>query len=233
MKPSVLKHNSDQTNWFAVIVAGGSGKRFGGPKPKQFLKLNYKPVLKWSVDCFFSVPGLTTMVIVTHKDWISETSDLFSGSPFKDRIIVTPGGKQRQDSCRLGLLALNDASDAPVLIHDAARPWVTSNLVTSVLNIVRTGHCVIPIVKATDSIVSIDSGIVQSYPDRSNIGYVQTPQGFPLDLIRDLHLEVFNAGQGEFTDDGSLALSRGYPVLTVDGESSNRKITHKDDSPDI
>lgn len=222
----------DKNGWYAVIVAGGTGQRFGGSVPKQFFNLNGKPVLLWSITTFFSVSGLIKAVIVSHKDWIQQTVELVEQTDFRKSISVVQGGCRRQDSCRLGLLELPVNSHAPVLIHDAARPWVSRNLVLRILNNVRGGHCVVPTIQSTDSIVTVSDGMVLEYPDRAGIGSVQTPQGFPLDQIRDSHLRIQELTSRSFTDDGSIMLNAGYPLIAVPGDSGNRKITHPDDLPE-
>ncbi|MBN1295472.1 2-C-methyl-D-erythritol 4-phosphate cytidylyltransferase, partial [bacterium] len=104
--------------WYAVIVAGGTGSRFGGSRPKQFYLLESRPVLQWSIDAFFQCPSLTRLVVVSHPDWIEETGRIIRKQTFSDRITLVPGGSYRQDSCRNGLRSLPDEPDAPVLIHD-------------------------------------------------------------------------------------------------------------------
>lgn len=215
-------------SWYAIIVAGGTGNRFGGPIPKQFLELNGKSVLSHSITQFFQVSRLQKLVIATHPDWIEQTLKIVQTSPTAHRISVVPGGKTRQDSCFNGLKAL-PLSTSPVLIHDAARPWISVALIQRVLQNAMAGHCVIPAIAATDSIVQMSNGLVEHYPDREAIGYVQTPQGFPLDVIRSVHLQAKSEGWQQVTDDGSLAHYAGYPVLVVPGERQNIKITEKTD----
>ncbi|MCD4655503.1 2-C-methyl-D-erythritol 4-phosphate cytidylyltransferase [bacterium] len=225
-----LPHSNESARkWYAVIVAGGTGNRFGGPIPKQFLKIDDKPVLRCSVDTFFACPGLIKMVVVTHGDWIDKTQKILVSSQNKHQITIIQGGPSRQDSSRLGLCALPDDDDTPVLIHDAARPWVSKQLIQRILNVVEAGNCAIPAIKAVDSIITMNNGVVMDYPDRSSIGFVQTPQGFPLKIIRDLHLERIDQDEFSATDDGSMAMRAGFPVLVVPGEPINRKITVSQD----
>ena len=217
-----------KNGFFAVLVAGGIGKRFGHSKPKQFCLLENKPILKWSAEVFLSMTECLQLVIVSHPDWISATEDIIYSSAFSDKVLIIPGGITRQASCRNGIMAIDADDLSPVLIHDAARPWVTRRLVKTVYNAVLTGNdAVIPIDKSTDSIVICKNNVVVDYPDRTNVAHVQTPQGFRLGVIRKAHLEAMKSQTDDYVypDDGVIALKAGYPVVTVSGEPENRKVT--------
>jgi len=217
------------SRWYAVVVAGGSGRRFGGDLPKQFLPLQDKPVLLWSIDTFFACRGLQQLVVAAHSDWLTRTREILSTSPHKNKITVVEGGPTRQISCYHALKTLPGDDKNPVLIHDAARPWITQQLIQRVLAAVQSGNCVIPAIEAVDSIVTMKNGVVIDYPDRSSIGYVQTPQGFPLDVIQSLHQEYFVNNKTSAADDGSIAMKAGFPVIIVPGDPGNKKITVSQD----
>ena len=214
----------------AVIVAGGTGNRFGSEKPKQFINLNNKPILKWSIDAFAAFDSLSALVIVSHPDWIDLTHSIAKQSPIYHKIIVVPGGEYRQDSCRIGLDALMGPDHIPVLIHDAARPWVSHNLITTILKTLAGGcNAVIPTINATDSLIIHHNNIVIDYPDRKTIAHVQTPQGFILSAIKDAHHAALQRGIHTFTDDGIVAMEAGYTVAVIPGEPDNKKITRTED----
>jgi len=220
-----MEKHRDKQKWYAVIVAGGSGKRFGGPQPKQFLEIKNTPVLLWSVEMFFSCPGLEELIISTHPDWMTRTREILKATKYINRITVVEGGPTRQVSCHHALRVLPEDEETPVLIHDAARPWVSQEIIQRVLSAVQVGNCVIPAIEAVDSIVAMNNGVVMDYPDRSNIGYVQTPQGFPLGIIQRLHRDHFDENKVSATDDGSMVMKAGYPVIIVPGDPGNKKIT--------
>ncbi|MGB3976683.1 MAG: 2-C-methyl-D-erythritol 4-phosphate cytidylyltransferase [bacterium] len=214
----------------AVIVAGGTGNRFGSEKPKQFINLNNKPILKWSIDAFAAFDSLNTLVIVSHPDWIDLTHSIAKLTPIFHKIKIVPGGEYRQDSCRMGLDALEGPDQIPVLIHDAARPWVSHNLITTILKTLAGGcTAVIPTIACTDSLIIHHNNIVIDYPDRKTIAHVQTPQGFILSAIRDAHHAALHRGIHTYTDDGVVAMEAGYTVAVIPGEPDNKKITRTED----
>lgn len=216
----------NRNSFCSVIVAGGSGSRFGGDLPKQFSMLDGRPVLRWSVDAFARCPELTDMVIVSHPDWMDETARTVESSPAFPRIRIVPGGTYRQDSCRIGLQALECDAGRPVLIHDAARPWVSERLIRLVLSALQAGcAAVIPVLPVRDSLVVIRNNLAIDYADRSTLGHVQTPQGFVLETILAEHNRMFSENSRNFTDDASIMLAAGYPVSIVPGDPQNRKIT--------
>lgn len=218
-----------RTRWYAVIVAGGTGSRFQGTEPKQFAAINGKPVLEWSIRTFFQCEHLQLLVVVSHRDWLSRTREVATATGYLDRMRIVAGGPRRQDSCRQGLAALPDDPRAPVLIHDAARPFASAELVRRVRNAVLQCDSVIPVVPVVDSIVQIDNGLAMAYPSREMLGRVQTPQGFRMEIIRTAHNQVGTSEGNGATDDGSLVLRAGYTVKIIEGETGNRKITVRED----
>lgn len=218
--------SANRNSFCCVIVAGGSGSRFGGALPKQFAVLKGRPVLRWSVDAFAGCPELTELVIVSHPDWMDETARTVESSPAFPRIRIVPGGTYRQDSCRIGLQALQCDAGQPVLIHDAARPWVSEKLIRLVLSALQAGcAAVIPVLPVRDSLVIIRNNLAIDYADRSTLGHVQTPQGFILETIRAEHNRMGSENSRNYTDDASIMLAAGYPVSIVPGDPQNSKIT--------
>jgi 2-C-methyl-D-erythritol 4-phosphate cytidylyltransferase len=138
-----------------------------------------------------------------------------------------PGGATRQQSVSSGLGAVPDGT-THVLIHDAARPCVSEALCERVIDALMVSSAVIPVVPATDTLVQVRDSRVQLMVDRTAIAGVQTPQGFRLDLIVEAHRAAKARGL-ESSDDGSLVLALGEPVVTVAGERSNLKVTYKED----
>jgi 2-C-methyl-D-erythritol 4-phosphate cytidylyltransferase len=227
-KSNVSENN--RNGFFAVVVAGGTGKRFGADKPKQFCMLKHKPLLAWSTDVFLSLTECLRLVVVTHPDWIHDAEKIIGASSSSKNALIVPGGASRQDSSRQGLLSLDSHSQTPVLIHDAARPGVTPMLIRTVHHAVASGcDAVIPVVNSCDSLVVRHNNIVIDYPDRSTIAHVQTPQGFRLDVIKKAHMEAFYSGRHDYPDDGIVAQKAGYSVVTVPGDPQNRKVTVRGD----
>jgi 2-C-methyl-D-erythritol 4-phosphate cytidylyltransferase/2-C-methyl-D-erythritol 2,4-cyclodiphosphate synthase len=143
---------------------------------------------------------------------------------------VTAGGATRQESVFNGLSALSISErHSPLIIHDAARPFVTPALINRVLDALADGHpAVIPGIPVTDTIKIITDGQIVSTPDRNALIAVQTPQGFDGDLLAQAHARARAQG-AQATDDAALMEHLGYPALVVEGEAQNRKITTPED----
>lgn len=208
----------------ALIVAAGNGKRFGaGNVPKQYAPLLGKPVLRWSLDTFLRHPAITDIAVVIHPDH----------QPFLDaattgmNIHVLHGGVTRQQSVRLGLEALAQMDKKPdfVLIHDAARPCLSSDMISVICDALKSGAtAVMPALPVTDTVRRLENDNFKT-EDRSGLFTIQTPQAFTFDMIRDLH----NKMQGnEQTDDIALVEKSGGKINIVTGDSKNIKITYPD-----
>jgi len=211
----------------AVIVAGGTGSRIGG-LPKQFREIGGRPMLAWSCQRFTAHPAIDDVVVVVPAEiaarppaWLLRTD-----------VRLTAGGATRRASVRAGLVALTDA--AVVLIHDAARPFVSAELVGRLARAAVHGP-VIPVLRLPDTIKRMPSAEaggsidrIEATLDRDRLRAAQTPQAFPGELIRRLH-EAAAAEGIEPTDDADLCERAGVEVRTVSGERSAFKITHPDD----
>ncbi len=196
---------------WTVIVAGGSGLRFGSRK--QFADLAGRSVLQRSVDAAASVSE--GVVIVVPEDTVSDIEVTARAD-----VRVVAGGQTRAESVRCGIAAV-PADAAVLLVHDAARPLATPELFARVVAAVRNGsNAVIPAVAVADTIRHVDGGVV----DRSRLLAVQTPQGFDATTLRSAH-----ASAGEATDDATLVEASGHLVETIDGEAENRKLTEPTD----
>lgn len=209
--------NADSTADFVdftwtIIVAGGSGLRFGGRK--QFADLAGRSVLQRSVDAAATVSG--GLVIVVPKDTV-DTTTVDGG---RAAVVVVAGGSSRAESVRAGLAAVGDDARI-VLVHDAARPLATPALFRSVVTSVADGaKAVVPAISVSDTIRKRDGGVL----DRSQLLAVQTPQGFDVATLREAH-----AQKGEATDDATLVEALGHEVEVVAGEASNNKVTEPTD----
>jgi 2-C-methyl-D-erythritol 4-phosphate cytidylyltransferase/2-C-methyl-D-erythritol 2,4-cyclodiphosphate synthase len=199
----------------ALIVAAGSGERFGGRVPKQYLPLMGKPVLGWSVEAFQNHPLISDVRVVIHPDHGDYFKNVSQG--------ITPviGGSDRQTSVRKGLEALRATKPDFVLIHDAARPLVSDDLITSLCNAAIESGAAIPGIPVTDTVKR--DGKTES---RENLYTVQTPQAFRFDLIDRLHQKYQNKS---FTDDAAFCETDGHPVTVISGQRDNIKITHPED----
>ncbi|WP_419845366.1 2-C-methyl-D-erythritol 4-phosphate cytidylyltransferase [Candidatus Poriferisocius sp.] len=195
---------------WTVIVAAGSGSRFGGAK--QYLELAGSRVVDRSVAVAAQVSD-GVVVVVPASDVAAESERLTASA-------VVAGGPSRAASVRNGLAAVpHDV--AIVCVHDAARPLAGTEVYQRVIDEVRSGAAgAVPVVPVTDTIRSVDGGAV----DRSTLQAVQTPQAFEAELLRMAHADA-----AEATDDASLVEAAGYSVVAVEGHPRNIKITHPDD----
>ncbi len=192
---------------WGVVVAGGTGARFG--RPKQLETLGDRRVLDHSVDALR--PSCSGIIVVGSDLGTAETLGVAA---------VVAGGSSRSASVRRGLAAL-PASATHVLIHDAARPLVPSDVVARVVSALDAGAAaVVPVVPVTDTLRSLDGGTV----DRDQLVAVQTPQGFERTTLATAHADGADA-----TDDAAVIERSGVPVVHVEGSPRNLKITFPDD----
>lgn len=207
---------------WCVVVAAGSGSRFGAPK--QFEELDGRRVVDWSVDA--ALAATDGVVLVVPPARVDEEADLAHG------VAVCAGGETRSASVRAGLAAVPAAAQV-ILVHDAARPLAPPSLFQRVIGAVRTrADGVIPAVPVTDTIKELAGdpvGGLLGAPvgrtlDRSRLFAVQTPQGFAAAALRAAH-----EGEPEATDDAALIEAAGGKTVFVPGEVTNLKITHPHD----
>jgi len=206
-----------------IIVAGGSGERFG--LKKQFVILGSIPVIRRAADCFDNHPLVKAIIVVVPAEDISRTEEIMKG--VKSRLIVTAGGKTRRDSVWNGLQVL--PSKDPVLIHDGVRPFVSESLIERVLQGLERADACIPGIAETDTIKEIEGDFVRKTLPRQKVYRIQTPQAFGFDCIMNAHSATANSESGNITDDSLLVEHAGGKVRLVKGDPYNIKITLKED----
>jgi 2-C-methyl-D-erythritol 4-phosphate cytidylyltransferase len=192
---------------WTIVVAAGSGTRFGGAK--QFAELGERRVIDWACDPAGEVSDGVVLVVPSQN---------VGGN-------TVAGGTTRAESVRRGLAAVPPDA-AIVVVHDAARPFAGLDLFAAVIAAVRAGaDGAIPAIAVADTIKEVDAdGVVVATPDRARLVAVQTPQAFRADVLRRAH-----AGGAEGTDDAALVEAVGGRVVTVPGDPANRKITEAAD----
>jgi 2-C-methyl-D-erythritol 4-phosphate cytidylyltransferase/2-C-methyl-D-erythritol 2,4-cyclodiphosphate synthase len=211
----------------AVIVAAGRGTRTGMAYPKQYRTLNGAPILRDSVRAFAAHPEVDLVQPVIHADDAARFKAATDGLN-----LATPvsGGVTRQGSVRAGLEALEARAPAIVLVHDAARPFVSDALVSRAIAAAQTHGAAIPALPVTDTVKLVDAqGIVTATLDRAHLRTVQTPQAFAFPALLDAHRRAAAAGREDFSDDAALAEWAGLKVSVFDGEKGNVKMTTADD----
>ncbi|MFW8601729.1 2-C-methyl-D-erythritol 4-phosphate cytidylyltransferase [Desulfobacterota bacterium M19] len=211
----------------AIILASGNGSRFG--RPKQFALLGGLPVLIRTLQPFQQNKLITSIIIVTRKTDCRQVEELTVRHHMDKVIMVVPGGDSRQESSRLGVDSCPTNSDF-VLIHDGARPLVSTALLQRLITALLTCPAVNTVIDTADTIIELDAGnFIKSIPERSRLRRCQTPQGFDYQLIKEAHEHAIRQGLRGITDDCGLVLAMGGKVFTVAGEESNIKITYEQD----
>ncbi len=216
----------------AIILAAGQGKRMNMSTQKQFLELQGKPVLYYSLKCMEEAERVSDVILVTSEEMISfcqeNIVELYGFQKVK-RIIA--GGKERYDSVYAGLCACDPRTEY-VLIHDAARPFVTEEIVNRGLDCAYEKDACVAGVPSKDTVKLSDAdGMVKETPNRENVWVVQTPQTFRYKLIRQAHEKIRERGtMSGVTDDAMvLEMTAAGRVALVMGSYRNIKITTPED----
>ena len=208
----------------ALIVAAGRGHRAGGAIPKQYVQVSEESILRRTVKCFCSSKLVDLVQVVIHPEDKPLYDESVAGL---DVLEPCHGGASRQESVRLGLEALGPCQPDIVLVHDAARPFVSDALIDRVITALGDGPAVIPGVPVTDTIKQLgDDDVIAATIDRATLRRAQTPQAFQFRALLDAHQDA--AGQ-TLTDDAAVAAAAGIPVRMVEGDEKNIKVTTPED----
>ena len=212
----------------ALVVAGGRGTRMGGGIPKQFLRLGKLPLLVHALLVFQRSRRISQIVLVVPKGFGGRAEALVVKHRLGKVVRVVMGGKERQDSVLLGLRAVRPDTDV-VLIHDAARPGVTRNLVEGpIRRLLRKKEGVLVAIPVADTLKRVEKGMVIATLDRSVLRRAQTPQVFPYPGI----LQAYERAEREgfrATDDAAIYQWAGGRVSIFPGEETNLKVTTRQD----
>jgi 2-C-methyl-D-erythritol 4-phosphate cytidylyltransferase len=205
----------------AVIPAAGSASRLG-TADKTLLPLDGSPVLEWVLRALIDSRVLAEVVIATSGRNHEQVLDLVARIRSPIKISTVPGGESRQESVHAGVLSLSPGCQL-ILIHDAARPVVSQDLIARAVQAAGQYGAVIPAIPTTDTIKRVKNGQVQETLDRSTLVSVQTPQVFRRDWLLDAYQRRDDAIPA--TDESSILEQAGYPVHVIEGEPENIKIT--------
>jgi ribitol-5-phosphate 2-dehydrogenase (NADP+) / D-ribitol-5-phosphate cytidylyltransferase len=215
---------------YAVILSGGIGSRINAKIPKQFLKLAGKTILEHSFDAFSGNKNINKIVIVSAPNYLTQTKELIKN----DKLLnVIQGGKARANSVYNALQFLNNldlTNNDNILIHDAARPLVSQNIINNCINNLQTCKAVNVCVPSTNTLIEVNKGFVKTILDRSKIMQVQTPQGFNFKTLFNAYSKA-SAGEdiSHFSDDCSLFLKYepNHKINIIKGEERNIKVTYQ------
>ncbi len=204
----------------AIIVAGGSGTRFGAELPKQFLELGGKPILMRTISAFGG--GFSDVIVTLPEGQMALWQELCERYGFAVPHRVVAGGETRWHSVKNALDSIGDISDVDIIaVHDGVRPLVTAEVIGRTVDAARRDGAAIPVVMLNDSVRQVEKGASHAL-DRSTLRAVQTPQVFDARVLMAAYGQPF---ESTFTDDASVVERAGHSVTLVEGDPQNLKIT--------
>jgi 2-C-methyl-D-erythritol 4-phosphate cytidylyltransferase len=205
---------------YAIIVAGGNGTRANTPVPKQFMKLDGKPVIMHAITKFAESGLNIEIIVVLNKDLIPQWQELCKEHNFNTEVRIIEGGENRFESVKHGLTLVGE--DGIVAIHDAARPLVSSKTIVTGFKAAEMYGNAVPAIPLTDSIRQIDSSKSIAV-DRTRYCIIQTPQCFQIGILK----KAYSIAEYKihFTDDASVVEGSGEKIHLIDGNPDNIKIT--------
>ena len=221
----------------AILLAGGSGQRFGADRPKQFVRIGERTVLEHSLAAFEQSPHIDAILIVSHPQHLDEVRELLPSSQHPKLLAVVAGGAERQDSTLNALRALTQITDSPleqirILIHDAVRPAVSQSIIERVCTALHTHQAANLVVPVTDTLLEVnDNGTTAAMPSRARFRRVQTPQGFHAATLQHAYDVALTDPNFQATDDCGVVF-RYLPeveIALVEGEQRNIKLTYPED----
>jgi 2-C-methyl-D-erythritol 4-phosphate cytidylyltransferase / 2-C-methyl-D-erythritol 2,4-cyclodiphosphate synthase len=211
----------------AIVVAAGRGLRAGAGGPKQYRSIGGKSVIFRAMEAFCTHHGVSAVQPVLHPDDFKMFNDAVSGLAYRPPV---HGGATRQASVLAGLEALAPQKPDIVLIHDAARPFVSKALISRAIEAASRTGAAIPAIAVADTIKLVDAaGHIEATPERARLRIAQTPQSFRYDAILEAHRRAARESRQDFTDDAALAEWVGLTVATFEGDVANMKLTTPED----
>ena len=223
----------------AIILAGGTGSRMGADKPKQFIEVDGRSVIERCIDAFEAAPGIDEIAVVMHPQWTALMQNVAEHNQWKKLKKILEGGSERYMSSLNAIAAYIDyPDDTNLLLHDAARPWVSQEVIARTVQALTHHEAVAVGIPSTDTVWEVRqdfdkqlSKFIVRIPERSTMWRAQTPQAFRLPIIRDAYQHALQDPQFHATDDCGVVRNYlpGTKIIIVPGEEQNRKITFKED----
>ena len=213
----------------AIIPAGGAGRRMAAGQAKQYIRLRGRPILAHTLQAFEDSRLIDEIILVVPETDVPRVRrNIVDAFDFKKVTAVIPGGRERQDSVRNGLGSVGDDCRV-VVVHDGVRPFPSFGLIRRVVEEARRGRAAVAGVLASDTVKRADpGGIVLETLDRQELWLIQTPQAFPVAMLKEAYRRACDENYYG-TDDASLVERAGYPVVIIPGDSRNIKITTRED----
>ncbi len=238
--PSVWCKTTDvMTTNIAIILAGGTGSRMGTDMPKQFLPLKGKSVIEHTIQAFDNAPAIHEIAVVVHPEWEAHMQHIAEQNRWGKLTHILQGGSERYLSSLNAIAAYLDYDeDTNLILHDAARPWVSQDIIQRVTDALQQHPAVGVAIPSTDTVWEVRqdfspnlSTFIARIPDRATMWRAQTPQAFRLPIIRDAYQRALQDPSFRATDDCGV-VRRYMPEIkihVIPGEEQNRKITFPED----
>ena len=216
-------------NVSVIIPAAGLSLRMKADKRKPYIVIGEKPIIFHTLEKFSRLQTIKEIILVVNKEDVSSVIEKWSDTLKSYKVSkIVPGGRRRQDSVYKGLCQIHPDTEI-VLIHDAVRPMISSNIIETVIKEVKEYGAAIVATPMKSTVKKIDQNlnIIETVP-RHNLWMAQTPQGFKRDIITKAYDKILNSSI-EFTDDAAVVENEGYTIKIVSGSDDNIKITTPED----
>ena len=212
---------------YGIILASGSGSRYGSDIPKQFIKIAGKTILEHTVEIFENSPEIDEISLVITPEYRHVAENILLKNKYKKVTKLLNGGEIRKDSSFIGINSIEE-NEANVLIHDCARPFLTNKIIADCVEALKKYEAIDVAIPATDTVIEVENGIISKIPERSKLMRGQTPQCFKLSLIKKAH--ELSKNDKNFTDDCGLIVKYNLAdVFVVKGDVENIKVTYPSD----
>lgn len=204
-----------------ILLAAGLGKRSKLSYPKQFFKINGKPIIVYSLEIFSKLDFIDNIIVTCNKDYIEKTKEVIANYGFEN-VVFVEGGKERQDSVRNALEFVKTSS---VIIHEAARPFISSDFIKELYDHYDGVNALVPVISVPFSVALGSKEKMTGILNRDEVKNIQLPQIFPTKELRESHL-IAKRNNFHATEDSMIFYKYAGEVKFLEGRSSNIKITN-------
>ena len=216
----------------AIILSAGMGRRFSNKKPKQFLSIEGKPLLYYTIEKFHSIEEIDEIVLVSNKDFVDYVEEIVNEGGFDKVSSIIEGGEDRKNSTYNALTFLSKEESAKVLIHDAVRPLVAKSVIKECIKALDFHPACAVAIPATDTIFEVSENKIINIPNRKRMYLAQTPQGFHLSLIKEVYKKLMEDEEDYFfSDDCGIFMHyiENVSLHVIEGNRENIKLTYPED----
>lgn len=220
---------------YGLILAGGIGHRMGSELPKQFIEINERPIIGYTIDTFVKNSKVDRVVVLVPEEWIHYTCNIIKENfPEQNKIDVIAGGALRNDTIMKGIEFIEHNFDydsqTVIMTHDAVRPFVTQEIINGNINAMGSYIACDTVIPATDTIVhSMDGEVISHIPDRAELYQGQTPQTFNMKKFKEIYISLNDQEKNILTDAAKAFVIKGEKVGLVKGSAANIKVTYPSD----